>query len=54
MHPTVERAGCKADAHESYMMLCAKFLLNCLQRKVWSPQQSCCLPHLHVGVMLVL
>ena len=54
MYPTVEKAGCKADAHESCMMLCANFLLISLQWKVWSPQQLCCLPILHIGVLLVL
>jgi hypothetical protein len=54
MYLAVERAGCKADAHESCMMLCAFFLLISLQLKVWSPQQLCCLLHLHVGVLLGL
>ncbi len=39
MYPTVDRAHCTADAHESCMMLCANFLLISLQWKVWSPQQ---------------
>jgi hypothetical protein len=44
MYPTVERAGCKANAHESCMMLCANILLISLQWKVWSPQQSVVYP----------
>lgn len=48
-YPAVTRAGCRAVAMQSCMMLCVNFLLICLQWKVWSPQQSCCLPYLQMG-----
>jgi hypothetical protein len=54
MYSAVDGSGCKANAHESIMMLCAIFLLISLQWKVWSPQQSCCLLHLHGSVLLGL
>jgi hypothetical protein len=54
MYLAVDRADCKADAHESHKMVCVIVLLISLQWKVWSTQQLCCLPHLHIGLLLGL
>jgi hypothetical protein len=54
IYPAVERTGCKSNAHESCMIMCATFLQISLQWKMWLPQLLCCLLHLHIGVLLGL
>ena len=50
MYPAYDRAGWRAFAKESLIMLCAAFLLIFMHLKAWSPYESFFWPHLHVGV----
>ena len=50
MYPACDRAGWRAFAKESLIMLCPAFLLIFTHLKVWSPHRSCICEQMQVGV----